>query len=204
MRTFRMVVLLVVSAFLFATISIAQDQQQTKKERSSKKTHQMHDSTNVSGTGTMSHDKNTHPGKAANTQTKKERHTKKTKVEESRTESTTTGSTRNDETGAVRQNRQDDKTAHTGKGPGNMDAKQIFMTNKCNSCHSIEAEKVTKTGKSKAPDLSDIGTQRDAEFIQKFLNKEETVDGKKHPVGFKGTKDELKLLATWLSEHGKK
>ncbi|MDP4191606.1 MAG: hypothetical protein Q8858_08595 [Bacteroidota bacterium] len=87
---------------------------------------------------------------------------------------------------------------------GTKSAKEIFTTNKCNSFHEMKAEKISKTGKSKAPDLSMVGTDKNAEWVEKFLTKKETLDNKKHPISFKGTDSELKTLATWIASHGKK
>ncbi|MGE5458523.1 MAG: c-type cytochrome [Methanococcaceae archaeon] len=83
------------------------------------------------------------------------------------------------------------------------DGKKIFEANKCNMCHSIKAEKIEATSKSKAPDLSAVGSDQKPEWIQKFLKKDEQLNGKKHPFMFKGTDAELKTLATWLAGHKK-
>jgi len=87
------------------------------------------------------------------------------------------------------------------------DGKAIFEANKCMSCHSIknvgiEAKKAEgeEAEENKAPDLSGVGLEKDAEFITKYLQKLEAVNGKKHMKKFKGTEDELKTLAAWLAE----
>lgn len=82
--------------------------------------------------------------------------------------------------------------------------KDIFEVNKCNSCHSIKAEKIDAKSKSNAPDLSAVGSDVKSDFIQKFLKKEESLGGKKHPIAFKGTNDELATLANWLGSLKKK
>ncbi|MGE5400201.1 MAG: c-type cytochrome [Ignavibacteriales bacterium] len=84
------------------------------------------------------------------------------------------------------------------------DGKKIFEANKCNMCHSMKAENIQATGKSKAPDLSEVGSTQKAEWIQKFVKKNEELEGKKHPIMFKGTDAELKTLSTWLASHSKK
>jgi cbb3-type cytochrome oxidase cytochrome c subunit len=100
--------------------------------------------------------------------------------------------------------------------PGAPDGKSIFVTSKCNSCHAIESQKISakkdstavdtteakqaKEGKSrKAPDLGGVGVERTADWIIKYLQKLETIAGKKHMKKFKGTDDELKTLAAWLA-----
>lgn len=81
-----------------------------------------------------------------------------------------------------------------------IDAKQLFQDKKCNSCHSVDAIAIAKTNaNSKAPDLSNIGSTADADYFTKYLKKEVEHEGKKHGMAFKGTDDELKALATWLS-----
>ena len=87
------------------------------------------------------------------------------------------------------------------------DGKAIFLSAKCESCHaiksmSIEAKKAEgeDAGDNKGADLSDVGLKHDAEFIAKYLQKLEAIEGKKHMKKFKGTEDELKMLAAWLAE----
>jgi len=58
------------------------------------------------------------------------------------------------------------------------DGKTVFTEAKCFTCHAIVAEKIETTSKKKNPDLSGIGAKFDAEFLKKFLNKEEKVNDK--------------------------
>ena len=82
---------------------------------------------------------------------------------------------------------------------------KLFQDKKCNTCHSIESQKVEKKmASSKAPDLSNVGSTRDAAWITKWLNKEVDMDGKKHPSTWSGTADEEKTLADWLATLKKK
>ncbi|HEX2962989.1 MAG: c-type cytochrome [Bacteroidota bacterium] len=83
------------------------------------------------------------------------------------------------------------------------DGKKIFEANKCTMCHSLKAENIQPTGKSKAPDLSTVGATQKPEWIQKFLTKQEKLEGKQHPIAFKGSDAELKTLANWLASHKK-
>lgn len=77
--------------------------------------------------------------------------------------------------------------------------KQIFVDSKCGNCHSIEAEGLTtKSKKKNVPDLSDVGTKHNADFIMKFITKQETMNDAQHPMGFKGSDEELLTLAKWL------
>lgn len=77
--------------------------------------------------------------------------------------------------------------------------KDTFVSNKCNSCHSIESQGVEKTGKMKAPDLSNVGADHDAKWFAAFLEKKEKLDGKNHPIAFKGEEKDLTALTTWLA-----
>jgi len=87
------------------------------------------------------------------------------------------------------------------------DAKPVFLKYKCNSCHTIEAQGITKKAVAgeaaesgdKPPDLSGVGVDRNAEWIVSFLQKKEKLDGKLHTKKFRGTDAELQKLATWLS-----
>ena len=80
-----------------------------------------------------------------------------------------------------------------------IDAKKLFTDKKCNSCHSITVESIEKTNKnSKAPDLSD-GSKYKADFLTKYLNKEESINEKKHGLAMKGTPEEITAMVTWLT-----
>ena len=96
-----------------------------------------------------------------------------------------------------------------GEDAAAPDGKQIFLTNKCNTCHTITAQKIEKKkaedaeaekekSDKKPPDLSSVGLERKADWIGKFLMKTETIKGDKHPRKFRGTEAELKTLSTWL------
>jgi len=80
------------------------------------------------------------------------------------------------------------------------DGAKLFVDKKCNSCHSIDSQKITKKlASSKAPDLSNIGATQNAEWLTKWLNKEVDLDGKKHPAVWSGKPEEQKALVDWLA-----
>ncbi len=80
------------------------------------------------------------------------------------------------------------------------DGKAIFESNKCNKCHSIDSEKISKTGdEKKSPDLSGVGKDHNADWMTKFVRKEEKLNNKKHKTSYKGSDDDLKVLSTWLA-----
>ena len=83
--------------------------------------------------------------------------------------------------------------------------KKLFTDNKCNSCHSIQSQGIDKTmASSKAPDLSEVGSTRDAQWISNYLEKKADIEGKKHVKGWTGSADDLKVLSDWLSTLKKK
>lgn len=80
------------------------------------------------------------------------------------------------------------------------DGKTIFVDAKCAGCHGVTAQGIEQAKKNdKYPDLSTVGDKHNAEFLVKFLNKEEKVNDKAHPVKFKGEAADLTTLATWLA-----
>ena len=102
--------------------------------------------------------------------------------------------------------------AAAGKAPG---GKELFVSYKCTSCHSIETEKIEKkktepaegaapsaeasAAPSKTSDLSGVGAKKDAAWISKYLMKEEKLEEKLHKTKFKGTPAELTALSSWLA-----
>ena len=104
--------------------------------------------------------------------------------------------------------------------------KTIYLKYTCNSCHTVAAQSIEKkastsegeasatkeaaaskeageessASKKKAPDLSAVGTERNTEWIVKYLQKLEAIKEKKHMKKFKGTSEELTQLAAWLVE----
>ncbi len=89
--------------------------------------------------------------------------------------------------------------------------KEIFLKNKCKMCHSLRAAGLEKKSKpkasagpnaaKKAPDLSDVGSNRDAEWLHSWLKKKIALDGKKHKKKFKGNAQDLDVLINWLLSH---
>ncbi len=84
---------------------------------------------------------------------------------------------------------------------GGDDGKTIFLSQKCNTCHTISSESIDRTGRVKAPDLSKIGKTKDADWIKQFVTKKVELDGKKHPKKFSGADADLTTLANWLASH---
>ena len=78
-----------------------------------------------------------------------------------------------------------------------LDGQQIFTDSKCTKCHSVESLEIVSS-KDEPLDLSNIGADKDAEFLKKYLVKEETMNDKKHKTKFKGSDEELNTLVDWL------
>jgi mono/diheme cytochrome c family protein len=78
--------------------------------------------------------------------------------------------------------------------------KQIFEANKCNNCHALQAAGIEmKMKTSKAPDLSKLSDEiTSKDVLVSYLKKEAELNGKKHMAAFKGTDEELSVLADWL------
>jgi mono/diheme cytochrome c family protein len=85
----------------------------------------------------------------------------------------------------------------------NANGKAIFDQFKCAKCHTIESQGIKLGGPAPEgktpPDLSKAGAKHDANWISKWLLKEEELNGKKHVKRFTGSDDELKTLSTWLA-----
>lgn len=87
--------------------------------------------------------------------------------------------------------------------------KEIFLKSNCASCHTVKALEIGKTGAEGEeevpeegdivpPDLSSVGLTYKADWIEKFLLKQEKIDGRKHKKRFTGSEEDLKTLAVWL------
>jgi len=78
---------------------------------------------------------------------------------------------------------------------------EIFLAQKCNTCHGVEAvgiEAKIKSEKMMGPDLTKVATERDAEWLAQYLKKEVDLDGKKHSKAFTGSDEELQALIDWF------
>lgn len=85
------------------------------------------------------------------------------------------------------------------KADETLNGKDIFTAKKCNMCHPATTQGI----ESKKKDTPDFGTATlhgDAAFIKQYMNKEVEINGKKHPVAFKGEPAELDALVSWLIE----
>lgn len=82
-----------------------------------------------------------------------------------------------------------------------LDAKTIFLREKCNVCHSIPSEGIKATVKSEkmlGPELPTAEKREDTEILLDYLRQKAELDGEKHKKGFKGSDEELGALVQWI------
>ena len=79
------------------------------------------------------------------------------------------------------------------------------------NCHAIASQGIDRVtsaplpaGAKTPPDLSGVGLKHKADWIQKWLMKEEEQEGKKHLKKFQGPEADLTTLSNWLSTLKKK
>jgi cytochrome c553 len=73
----------------------------------------------------------------------------------------------------------------------------VFIDAKCQTCHSVESHNLTSKSK-KSTDLSNVGAVYRANFLEKFLMKQDKKRRKSTPAAFKGSNEDLFQLAEWL------
>jgi mono/diheme cytochrome c family protein len=79
------------------------------------------------------------------------------------------------------------------------DGKQIFLAQKCETCHSVSTAGIaatTKSEKMKGPDLVNI--KEDAKTLTAYLKKTADLNCKKHAKEVKLSDADLKTLIDWI------
>lgn len=79
--------------------------------------------------------------------------------------------------------------------------KDLFVDKGCSKCHAVSSagiEAKIKSEKMQGPDLTDVASRHDGEFISKYVLKQEKLDDKSHKGSWDGSDDELKALIDWL------
>ena len=80
------------------------------------------------------------------------------------------------------------------------DGKTVFTEAKCMNCHSVDGQGIEAKKKTdKTVDLSKAGESNTADFLKKYLKKEEVKNDKKHAVAFKGEEADFDILVNWLA-----
>lgn len=85
--------------------------------------------------------------------------------------------------------------------PETTSGQQIFIAQKCNTCHSVSSAGITakvKSGKTFGGDLTGIGERRSRQSAENVALQKEQVEGKKHLGKFTGSPAELEALLDWL------
>ena len=80
---------------------------------------------------------------------------------------------------------------------------QLFLAQKCNTCHSVPPvgiEAKTKSESMRGDDLVNIADERTPEWVAQYLTKKVQLDDADHKKEFKGTPEELDTLVTWVLE----
>lgn len=81
------------------------------------------------------------------------------------------------------------------------DPKSLFLSNKCNMCHSVSKADIKPKMPTKYPDLPNkILKNNKVDDLVKFIKQEANLGGKKHGLKFKGNDEELKSILIWLKE----
>lgn len=83
------------------------------------------------------------------------------------------------------------------------DGQEVFLGQKCNTCHSVETagiEAKTKSEKLFGGDLSQVTERHEMEWIAQYIQREVQKDGADHKKEFTGSEEELQALLDWLKE----
>lgn len=78
---------------------------------------------------------------------------------------------------------------------------KVFMEYRCNTCHAVASAEIEATEEDEEKQGPDLSTteKRTAEWVKKYLNKEEAIDGRKHKKRWRGEDAELDALAEWVA-----
>ena len=75
---------------------------------------------------------------------------------------------------------------------------KTFADKKCVLCHVIKEKGGTVGPLARGPDLSTVGTQRDAQWLKVFLKDPKAVNPRAKMMAFKGTEEKLEALVPYL------
>ena len=87
---------------------------------------------------------------------------------------------------------------------GAPDGKQVFLNQKCNTCHAVSSagiEAMIKMEKMRGPDLTGVVT--DKAKVKDYVLQKSDMNGKKHPKKAGGSDDEVNALVDWLAAQKK-
>ncbi len=105
-------------------------------------------------------------------------------------------------------------SARAGAESGKNNGKEVFLKYKCDNCHAVSTAGIVPKIKSKAPDLENVMSRHQSDWVRKFIRQNEvhvscpkvdpSLDGKLHPVKFTGSQDEEDALISWLEKQKSK
>jgi len=82
-----------------------------------------------------------------------------------------------------------------------LDGKQIFLAQKCDSCHAVSSASIESKSKTMKADLTGRVTDKDTSTIGDVLRKKNPMkNGKSHLKAFTGSDEELGALIAWLQK----
>ena len=90
--------------------------------------------------------------------------------------------------------------APAAQAPKVLDGKQVFLDQKCQTCHAVSSADIKATGKVKAPDLTGKAATVDAAKLAAYLRRNDTVNGKKHVKPFTGSDEQMGAMIAWLQK----
>lgn len=75
---------------------------------------------------------------------------------------------------------------------------KVFAAKNCILCHTIKGKGGTVGPAARGPDLSTVGTRRDAQWLKTFLKDPKAANPKTKMMAFRGTDEELEALVAYL------
>ncbi|MCX6156212.1 MAG: c-type cytochrome [Candidatus Kapabacteria bacterium] len=78
------------------------------------------------------------------------------------------------------------------------EGKNIFSELKCVRCHSVSSQGIKTKKEKAAKDLSEIGNSYNLTNLKIWIKRETKINGKKHPLVYKGEDSDLDVLIDWL------
>jgi mono/diheme cytochrome c family protein len=89
--------------------------------------------------------------------------------------------------------------AATPAATDRLDGRQVFLAQRCQSCHAVSSAGIDVTGAKPRADLAGVGDRHGSDILEAIIRQEQPVEGKKHSKRFTGTAEELQALVLWLS-----
>ncbi len=77
--------------------------------------------------------------------------------------------------------------------------RELFVSQKCSRCHTVTRHGIEAqvSGAMRGPELGS-GPERTASWLRGYVLREEKIDGKAHPLPWKGTESQLDQVVAFL------